>query len=70
MYEISLKGSVLPMKRQQKRGSAVRAEQLTHSWPAPMFMHICQKIIIEPRSEKACLWGRINSVTNQDVQTR
>ena len=60
------------MKRQQKRLSAVRAERLTHSWPAPMFTHICEKIIIEPRSEKACLWGGIppNSATNQDVQTR
>ena len=52
MYEISLKGSVLPMKRQQTRGSAVRAEQLTHSWPAPMFMHICKKSLLSPEARK------------------
>ena len=54
MHEISLKGSVLPIKRQQKRGSAVRAERLTHSWPAPMFMHIImqKKSLLSPEARK------------------
>ena len=71
MYGIPLKESVLPMKRQK---SVDQLSELSGKHIADLCLCLriyAKKIIIEPRSEKACLCGGIppNSATNQDVQT-